>query len=211
MKIHEYQAKSILKEYGVPVQQQIVVDDPAAAVEAAKKLGGTVVLKAQVLSGGRGKAGGVKLASSADADEVRKKAEQIMAITVQGMAVKKLLVAPAADIQKELYLALTVDRTAKKITLILSAQGGVEIERLAESDADAIGYLQINPLVGIEEQELKRFIQTLSLESQISNRITKIINRIYRLFIEKDCSLVEINPLAIIKGTEDNIIASMPR
>lgn len=207
MKIHEYQAKLILKEYGIPVQGQVLVTDADGAVSAAEQFGGTVVLKAQVLSGGRGKAGGVKLASTAD--EVRKKATEIMGITVQGMAVEKLLVVPAVEIERELYLAFTVDRNTKKITLIMSAQGGVEIEQLAQSEADAIAYLQINPLIGIEEAQLKPLINKLSLGEQLSADMNKIINRLHRLCIEKDCTLVEINPFAIVKGndTERRIIA----
>lgn len=205
MKIHEYQAKAILKEYGIPVQNQMVANDPDEAVNAAERFGGTVVLKAQVLSGGRGKAGGVRLASTPR--EVRQKAEEIMGITVQGMAVQKLLIVPAVQIEKELYVALTVDRTAKKVMLILSAQGGVDIEQLAQSDADAITYLQINPLVGIEESELKQVLHQLSLGEQISSEIQKIIIRLYRLFIEKDCSLVEINPLVIVAEKEMHAVA----
>lgn len=207
MKIHEYQAKMILKEYGIPVQGQVLVTDADGAVNAANQFGGTVVLKAQVLSGGRGKAGGVKLASTPE--EVREKAAEIMGITVQGMPVEKLIVVPAAEIEQELYLAFTVDRNTKKITLIMSAQGGVEIEQLAQSDADAITYLQINPLIGLEDAQLKQITQRLNLGEQLSADMNKIINRLYRLCIEKDCTLLEINPFAVVQsdGKERRMLA----
>ena len=207
MKIHEYQAKPILKEYGIPVQNQIVVTDAEGAVAAAAKLNTRVVLKAQVLSGGRGKAGGVKIASSAE--EVRQKATEIMKIRVQNMPVEKLLVVPAATIVKELYVALTVDRSAHKATFIISAQGGVEIEELAKEQADAVTYLPINPLVGLEESHLQQVMQKLSFSDHIHTQVKKFMNRMYHLCIEKDCSLIEINPLAIVEGEggEDRLLA----
>ncbi len=197
MKIHEYQARQLLADYGLPVPPGEVVRDPAAAVAAAGRLGLPVVIKAQVLVGGRGKAGGVKVAGSEE--EVMRYAADILALTIKGIKVERLLVAQAVAIQKEYYLGLAVDRTGKRIVAIASASGGVEIEELAAREPEKIVQLPIEPLTGPQDKELRGPLAEVfpgAREEQAWLALTAL----YRLLREKDCSLVEINPYAELPG-----------
>ncbi len=200
MKVHEYQAKELLAEYNIPVQQQEVVDDAAAAGAAAERIGGEVVIKAQVLVGGRGKAGGVKLAASRN--EAEEKAGEILALTIKDLPVEKVLIAPAAEILQEYYLGMILDRTSKMIVLMISAEGGVDIEELAVSSPEKIHRLAINPTDGIDRTALvallEQVFETVALRKQAESAVEKL----YRLFLEKDCSLVEINPYAKIENEQ---------
>jgi len=200
VKVHEYQAKELLAEYNIPVQQQEVVDDAAAAGAAAERIGGEVVIKAQVLVGGRGKAGGVKLAASRN--EAEEKAGEILALTIKDLPVEKVLIAPAAEILQEYYLGMILDRTSKMIVLMISAEGGVDIEELAVSSPEKIHRLAINPTDGIDRTALvallEQVFETVALRKQAESAVEKL----YRLFLEKDCSLVEINPYAKIENEQ---------
>ncbi len=200
MKVHEYQAKELLAEYNIPVQQQEVVGDAAAAGAAAERIGGEVVIKAQVLVGGRGKAGGVKLAASRN--EAEEKAGEILALTIKDLPVEKVLIAPAAEILQEYYLGMILDRTSKMIVLMISAEGGVDIEELAVSSPEKIHRLAINPTDGIDRTALvallEQVFETVALRKQAESAVEKL----YRLFLEKDCSLVEINPYAKIENEQ---------
>lgn len=207
MKAHEFQSKALLKEYDIPTQQQIVAVNPEQAVRAAEKFNNDVVVKAQVLSGGRGKAGGVKLAKSAA--EVQTHATNILKIRVQDMPVEKLLIVPRANIKREFYFALTLDRNTKKVIFIASAEGGVEIEILAQKNPDAITYMPIDPLSGIVDEELDQLISSLALQDHLVKQAKQIFNRLYLLFLEKDCSLVEINPLAEIEEDGDTKLVAL--
>jgi len=203
MNIHEYQGKELFKQYGIPVMDQAVVSRPEDAGPAAVRLGGKVVVKAQVLVGGRGKAGGVKLANGAD-DAVAK-ARVILGMDIKGNIVEKVMVTPASDINREYYVGLTVDRTSKQALLMLSKAGGVDIEDLAKNRPQEILRFGINAADGIDAKGLKdvigRVFDTPSLAAQAEDAIRKL----YALFTEKDCSLVEINPYALI--ADDKLVA----
>ena len=198
MKAHEFQAKNLLKEYSIPVPSQQVVESAAAAVAAAKAIDQPVVVKAQVLSGGRGKAGGVKIAQNAS--EVKTVASQILVLTINGFPVRKLLVSPASTIVHEYYVAITLERTTKRPVLILCAEGGVDIEELAHTRPEAIVKIDIDPLKGLESDLLMGRISTIFKGERIANQAKQIITRLYHLFLERDCSLVEINPLAEVES-----------
>lgn len=203
MNIHEYQGKELFKQYGIPVMEQVVVTRAEDAGPAAQKLGGKVVVKAQVLVGGRGKAGGVKLADGA-ADAVEK-AKAILGMQIKGITVEKVMITPASDIAREYYLGLTVDRTSKSVTLMASKAGGVEIEDLAINSPEQILKLGINSADGIDGDKLhdvlKRVFDSPALVSQAEDTVRKL----YTLFLEKDCSLVEINPYALVD--HDSLVA----
>ncbi|MFP4151982.1 MAG: ADP-forming succinate--CoA ligase subunit beta [Alkalispirochaeta sp.] len=199
MKIHEYQAKELFKAYGIPVTDQAVITDATEAADAAERLGGSVVVKAQVLVGGRGKAGGVKLAdSAADAAE---KAKAILGMDIKGETVEKVLIAPAAEILKEYYVGLIMDRGSKKIILMVTKEGGVEIEELAVTDPDKIIKFPIDISTGIDESALVGVLTRVFEKPPLIEQATATVKKLYNLFVEKDCSLVEINPYALVDET----------
>ena len=203
MKIHEYQAKELFEEYGIPVQEQVVVDNPKDARAGAEKLGGTVVVKAQVLVGGRGKAGGVKLAENpAEAEE---KAKAILGLTIKDIPVEKVMITKAADIQREYYLGLTLDRTAKSLILMMSKAGGVDIEDLAVNRPEEIIRLHIDPVQGVDEIELRKALEHVFDTTELIRQGEDVVHKLFKLYMEKDCTLVEINPYAMIDG--DKLLA----
>ncbi|MFP4643483.1 MAG: ADP-forming succinate--CoA ligase subunit beta [Spirochaetales bacterium] len=198
MNVHEYQGKQLFRSYGIPVQDQEVVTSADEARKAAEKLGGFVVVKAQVLVGGRGKAGGVKVAKTPD--EAAQKASEILGLSIKGIPVETLLLEPAADIRKEYYLSITADRANKQLVLILSKEGGVDIEDLAANHPDKIVKFPISISDGIDETALDPVLrETFESEDLVSDALDAI-KKLYRLFVDKDCSLVEINPYAIVDG-----------
>ncbi|MFP4508636.1 MAG: ADP-forming succinate--CoA ligase subunit beta [Spirochaetaceae bacterium] len=196
MNVQEYQGKELFKAYGIPVQDQIVVTNAADAREAAEKLGGFVVVKAQVLVGGRGKAGGVKLAKTPE--EAEQKAADILKLTIKGIPVEKVLVVPAADIRKEYYLSLTMDRSSKSLVLILSAEGGVDIEELAVSEPDKIKRIPLSISDGVDEASVMPHLKEVFDSDQLAREAMETVQNLFRLYTEKDCSLLEINPYAIV-------------
>ncbi len=196
MKIHEYQAKELFAAYGIPVQDQAVVTEAEQAREAFNSLGDFVVIKAQVLVGGRGKAGGVKLARSAD--EAVEAARTILGLTIKELPVEKVMIAPAADIKKEYYMGLTLDRAHKQYILMVSKAGGVDIEELAVQRPEEILRFHINPLDGIDASALKACLEQAFETPQLLEQATDVVEKMYRLTVEKDCSLVEINPYALV-------------
>jgi succinyl-CoA synthetase beta subunit len=196
MKIHEYQAKKVFKSYGIAVQDQAVITDAGEAAPAAERMGGFVVVKAQVLVGGRGKAGGVKLAKSAS--EAAEKAKQILGMDIKGETVEKVLIAPAADILKEYYVGLIMDRDTKKIVLMVTKEGGVDIEELAVTDPDKIIKFPIDIASGIDEDALIGVLTDVFEKPALIEQATDTVKRLYTLFVEKDASLVEINPYALV-------------
>jgi succinyl-CoA synthetase beta subunit len=200
MNIHEYQGKELFRQYGIPVQEQVVIDKPEDAAEATRKLGGFVVIKAQVLVGGRGKAGGVKLAKSPD--EAVEKAKEILGLTIKEIPVKQVLVTKAADIVREYYLSITVDRTGKGLLLMISKAGGVDIEELAVEKPEEILRMPIIPHQGIDEGELSRVLTEVFDKPALVAQATQTVHNLYKLFMEKDCSLVEINPYAQVGDEE---------
>jgi succinyl-CoA synthetase beta subunit len=196
MKIHEYQAKEVFKSYGIAVQDQAVITDAREAAPAAERMGGFVVVKAQVLVGGRGKAGGVKLAKSAA--EAAEKAGQILGMDIKGETVEKVLIAPAADILKEYYVGLIMDRDTKKIVLMVTKEGGVDIEELAVTDPEKIIKFPIDIASGIDEDALIGVLTDVFEKPALVEQATDTVKKLYTLFVEKDASLVEINPYALV-------------
>ena len=198
MKIHEYQARDLLAAYGVAVPPGRVAGSGEEAVKIADEIGLPVVIKAQVLVGGRGKAGGVKLARTTE--EVREAADRILSLTIKDIPVEAVLVARAVDIRKEYYLSATVDRTNKKVVCIVSASGGVDIEELAVKEPEKILKAYIDPLQGPDERQLRGFLSAAFPESLLDQAAEALLN-LYRLLLDKDCSLVEINPYAQVNET----------
>ncbi len=200
MNIHEYQAKDIFASYGIPVPLGKVAFTPDEAAVIAQELGGNVVVKAQVHVGGRGKAGGVKLA--ANPQDAREKASRILGMDIKGLKVQKVLVTQAVDIRDEYYLALTLDRDARKLVLILSASGGVDIEEVAEKTPEKIAKVLIDPLIGMQEFQLTQAVFRSGVDASKAKDIKAMIRKLYACYIAIDASLTEINPLVITKSGE---------
>jgi succinyl-CoA synthetase beta subunit len=195
MDLFEYQGKQLFARFGIPVSAGEVADTVDAAVSAAERVGYPVVVKAQVLVGGRGKAGGVKLASSAD--EVRTHAGNILGLDIKGHVVRRLWIEHASDIAEEYYASLTLDRSAKKFLGMLSAQGGVEIETVAASSPEAISRIEIDPVAGLSADACRSWVEAASLNPAATEGAIDILSKLYRVFTEGDADLVEINPLIL--------------
>jgi succinyl-CoA synthetase beta subunit len=195
MKIHEYQAKSFLRDYGIPVPEGEVASSPDAAQKIAANLGGPVMIKAQVLVGGRGKAGGVKMAATAQ--EAAARAAAILGMKIKGILVEKVLVARAVDIASEYYVSLTVDRTARSVQCIASASGGMEIEEVAVRDPQKIVRFPLDTASGLVRERHFAALARAFPAAELAEQAWSIVGGMYRLFSEKDCSLVEINPCAL--------------
>jgi succinyl-CoA synthetase beta subunit len=205
MKIHEYQAKAILREYGVRTPQGEVATTPAKAVKIVNKLldkGGRFpfVIKSQVLVGGRGKAGGVKLAQTIE--EVADLTAQIRKLKIKGEKVKKVLVEQGIDIQREIYLGIIIDRARKKPVFMVSAAGGVEIEQVAAETPEKILFVPVAPLLGLTEFQIREMAYFVGIPKEGMTDFSGIVKGLYRAFVEKDCSLAEINPLVVTGANE---------
>ena len=194
MNLYEYQGKELFARFGIPVLPGQVAALPEEARDIAARLGGLVVIKAQVQAGGRGKAGGVKLANTPD--EAFDKARDILALHIKGLPVRRVLVTQAADIARELYLAIVMDRQKKLPLIMLSAEGGVEIEEVAHTAPEKIIKQHI-PLSGIRSYEARALFQPLLKDGKLVAQAADILLKLYRAFWDSDCSLAEINPLAI--------------
>jgi len=195
MKLHEYQSKAILARYGIPVPRGELAESVEGAAEAAHRLGGRVAVKAQVLAGGRGKAGGVRVADSPD--RTAECATAILGLTIQGLPVTRLLVEEAAQIARELYLGLVVDRAAARVVLMASAQGGVEIEEVARREPAAIARLCIDPYLGLRDYQVRFLAWFLRLPEGLGPALAAVARGLYTAFVECDASLAEINPLVV--------------
>lgn len=193
MNIHEYQAKEILRAYGVPVPPGEVATTPAEAEAIARKYGGPVVVKAQVHAGGRGKAGGVKLASTPE--EARAHAEKILGMNIKGLTVQKVLVTPAEEIASESYVGVIVDRASKAPVFMVSREGGVDIEEVAATKPEAIRKLVVDPRYGLLPHQAYWLATSLYDDAQQQRACAKILQQLYQAFIESGASLAEINPL----------------
>ncbi len=193
MKIHEFQAKEIFSKYGIPVPRERVASSADEAVSIAGEIGLPVVVKAQVLVGGRGKAGGVKRAGTAD--EVRSAAGKIIGMDIKGLKVHKVLVSECADIKGEFYVGIIVDRASRAPVLMASAAGGVEIEEVARTSPEKILKIPIDPSVGLLSFQARNAGMALFGDAKLARDFTGIAQKLYRVFVEKDCSLIEINPL----------------
>ncbi|NQW21923.1 MAG: ADP-forming succinate--CoA ligase subunit beta [SAR202 cluster bacterium] len=210
MNIHEFQAKEIFSRYGIPVPRGIVVSTPAEAKAATKEMGGQSVVKAQIHAGGRGKSGGVQLTRSPEEAEVA--AQRMLGSNLvtpqtgpEGAPVDKLLIEELADIKNELYVALTIDRGHRGPVMLVSTQGGMDIEEVAANDPQDIYTEPVDPLMGLMPFQTRRLVRKLGLDQAVASDAAKVLNALYRVFVDNDCSLVEINPL-IITG-DDRVVA----
>ncbi len=195
MKLHEYQSKQVFARYGVPIPSGRVAATATEARQIAEELGGRVVIKAQVLVGGRGKAGGVKLAKSPE--EAEELATQILAMEIKGLPVRKVLVDEAANIAQEIYLGITNDRAARKPVLMASAAGGVEIEEIARQTPEKIIKVHIDPLLGLRDYQARDVALFLDLPRELWRDFGKIVHGLWKAYQENDATLAEINPLVI--------------
>jgi succinyl-CoA synthetase beta subunit len=196
--LYEYQGKQFFARYGIPVSPGEAVTTVDDAVAAAERIGYPVVVKAQVQVGGRGKAGGIKLA--ADADEVRTHASDILGMDIKGHTVETLWIELASDIDEEYYASFTLDRSAKKHLGMLSAEGGVEIEAVARENPDAIAKVWVDPVDGLTEQQARAWVAAAELNPRATEGAVDILRKLYTAYVEGDADLVEINPL-ILKPT----------
>ena len=205
MKIHEYQAKEILRKYNVPVPEGHVAFTVDEAVDAAKRLPTKIaVVKAQIHAGGRGKGGGVKIAKNID--EVKELAKKMLGMTLvthqtgpEGKVVKKLLIEQGIDIERELYLGMVLDRSASKFVMMASTEGGVEIEKVAAETPEKILKEWVDPRVGLQPFQARKLAFGLGLEGKQVNNAVKFMLALYQAFMANDCSLAEINPLVVTK------------
>ena len=193
MDIHEYQAKEILRDNGIPVPPGRVTRDPNDAVNIAKDYGDTVVVKAQVHSGGRGKAGGVKLAGTSD--EVFAAADQILGLTISGHTVKEVLITPAEDIDSEAYLGILIDRESQSPVVMVCSEGGVDIEEVAEKSPESIKKLIVDPRQGLLHHQAYGLAGALYNDPSLVKQATVIIKQLYQAFVTSGASMIEINPL----------------
>jgi succinyl-CoA synthetase beta subunit len=208
MNVHEYQAKSLFRQFGVAVPEGQLATTPAEAEAVAKQLGAPlVVVKAQVHAGGRGKGGGIKLAKSPG--EAKQQASEILGMTLvthqtgpEGKLVRKVYVEAGSEIARELYLALTLDRASESFAVIASTEGGMDIEAVAAKTPERIHTELVDPLVGLQAYQIRKIARALQLDAQLSQRLDGFLRGLYRLFIEKDASLVEINPLVVTQQGE---------
>src|SRR5438876_8919250 len=196
MDLYEYQGKQLFRRFGIPVSDGRLATSPEEARAAAVELGSPVVVKAQVLTGGRGKAGGVKLADGpADAEQ---KAREILGLDIRGHVVRKLWIERASDIAKEYYLSITFDRSEKKPLFMLTKEGGVEIEEVAANNPDALARLHVNVLEGYQPYQARRLIYSAGIDDPNElKQLLDIVGRLYRCFVECDAMLCEINPLIV--------------
>src|SRR5438876_9844165 len=194
MDLYEYQGKQLFKQYGLPVSEGRLATTPKEARTAAEELGGQVVVKAQVLTGGRGKAGGVKLAEGPD--DTEQKAKDILGLDIRGHVVRRLWIEQASEIAKEYYLSITFDRGAKKPLYMLTTEGGIEIEQVAEENPDALSRLHVDPQEGFQPYQARRLIYGARIDNPNEQKqLLAIIEQLYRCFVAADAMLCEINPL----------------
>jgi succinyl-CoA synthetase beta subunit len=199
--LYEYQGKELFKRFGIPVSAGRLATTPEEARAAAEELGWPVVVKAQVLTGGRGKAGGVKLAD--DPADAEAKAKDILGLDINGHVVRKLWIEQASDIAKEYYLSITFDRGVKQPLYMLTTEGGIEIEQVAEENPDALARLHVDPLEGFQPYQARRLIYGAAIDDPNEQKqILGIVEKLYRCFVESDAMLCEINPLIVTPDGE---------
>lgn len=211
MNIHEYQAKEVLRRYGVATLKGSVAHSPDEAVAAAKQIGGSVwVVKAQIHAGGRGKGGGVKIAKSID--EVGQLSKNMIGMTLithqtgpEGKEVQKVYIEQGCNIAKEYYVAALVDRATGRVTVMASSEGGVEIEEVAEKHPEKIKKVDVDPTVGLGSWQARELAFAIGIPNESINKASQFFQGLYKAFVEKDCSIAEINPLVLTK--EGDIIA----
>lgn len=208
MNLHEYQSKELFREYGIPVPQGYIARSPDEAMSVSKRIAGELwVIKAQIHSGGRGKVGGVKIAKTID--EVSRFSKEMLGkkmVTNQtgpdGLPVNSVYVESASEIQKEIYLSILLDRENEMISFVASKAGGMNIEEVAEKEPESILKITINPALGLMPFQTRELIEGLELDKMQGKEFSKIIKKMYNLFLDKDASLIEVNPLIITKQRE---------
>lgn len=195
MDLYEYQARDLFESYGVPVLAGIIADTPAEARAAAEKIGGVVVVKAQVKVGGRGKAGGVKVAKNPE--EAQAAAEAILGLDIKGHVVKRVMVAAGAQIEEEFYFSVLLDRANRSYLCLASYEGGVEIEILAVERPDALARIEVNPMTGIDLAEAKRIAIEAKFPAELVDKVAPVFVKLYEVYTGEDATLVEVNPLVL--------------
>ncbi|MEU1665789.1 ADP-forming succinate--CoA ligase subunit beta [Streptomyces sparsogenes] len=203
MDLFEYQARDLFAKHGVPVLAGEVIDTPEAAREVTERLGGRAVVKAQVKVGGRGKAGGVKLAS--DADDAVEKATQILGMDIKGHTVHKVMLAQTADIKEEYYVSFLLDRTNRTFLAMASVEGGVEIEVVAEQNPEALAKIPVDAIEGVTKEKAAEIVAAAKFPAEVADQVAEVLQTLWKVFIEEDALLVEVNPL--VKTGDGKIIA----
>ncbi|GDY29255.1 ADP-forming succinate--CoA ligase subunit beta [Gandjariella thermophila] len=203
MDLYEYQAKELFAAHGVPVLPGTVATTPEEARAAAEKLGQTVVVKAQVKTGGRGKAGGVKLAENPD--ETRAKAEAILGMDIKGHTVHRVLVTTASDIAEEYYFSFLLDRANRTFLAMASVEGGMEIEEVAATKPEALAKVPIDPLAGVDLAKAKEIVAAAKFPAEVAEAVAEVIVKLWDVFVGEDATLVEVNPL--VRDPENKIVA----
>jgi succinyl-CoA synthetase beta subunit len=193
--LYEYQAKHLFDAHGVPVTAGEVCTTPEAAAEAARKIGSAVVVKAQVKTGGRGKAGGVKLA--ANPDEAKARAQDILGLDIKGHEVRRVLVTEATDIAEEYYVSFLLDRANRCFLAMASVEGGVDIEEVAATRPEALALVRIDAIDGVDAQTAARIVDEAGFPAHIRDQVTAVLVRLWRVLVEEDATLVEVNPLVL--------------
>ncbi|MCY3796631.1 MAG: ADP-forming succinate--CoA ligase subunit beta [Chloroflexota bacterium] len=195
MKLHEYQSKFLFRDFGLPIPQGKVATNPSEAYDIAQELGGVVVVKAQVHVGGRGKAGGVKVAQNAE--EAKRHAASILGMDIKGLTVERVLIDPGADIQQEIYLAITNDRGAGKPLIMASMEGGMDIEELNRERPDAIVRERVDPILGLRDYQMTYIASAMGMPRALWTSFGRILSGLYDCYSASDAELAEINPLVI--------------
>ena len=203
MDLFEYQARDLFEKYGVPVLQGRIADTPAEAEAAAAAIGGTVVVKAQVKTGGRGKAGGVKVAFSPA--EAKEKAEQILGLDIKGHVVKRVMIAQGAQIDREFYFSVLLDRSNRTFLSLCSVEGGMEIEQLAVERPEALAKIPVSAVSGIDKAKATEIAIAGGFPAELVDAVSDVFVKLYKVFKEEDATLVEVNPLVLTK--EGDIVA----
>jgi len=203
MDLFEYQARDMFEKHGVPVLPGIVATTPAQARAAAEKLGGVTVVKAQVKVGGRGKAGGVKVAKTPD--EAEAAAAAILGMDIKGHTVHRVMVAAGAAIAEEFYFSVLLDRAERRYLAMCSVEGGMEIEQLAVERPDALARVAVDPLVGIDAAKAAEIVATAGFSAELAGPVADAIQKLWTVYLEEDATLVEVNPL--VRTKDGSIVA----
>ena len=198
MDLFEYQARDMFEAHGVPVLAGRIADTPEQAEAAARELGGVTVVKAQVKTGGRGKAGGVKVAKTPE--EAREAADAILGLDIKGHVVRRVMVAAGAAIDREFYFSVLLDRANRSYLALCSYEGGMEIEQLAEERPDALARVQVSPLTGIDLAVAKDIARQAKFPDELIDSVAPVLVSLYGVFIKEDATLVEVNPLVLTEG-----------
>ena len=204
MDLYEYQARDLFESYGVPVLAGIIADTPAEAKAAAEKIGGTVVVKAQVKAGGRGKAGGVKVVHNPD--DAATAAEAILGLVIKGLTVKRVMVAEGAKIAQEFYFSILLDRANRSYLSLCSVEGGMEIEELAVERPDALAKIEVDPIAGIDLETAKSIALAGGFPADLVDKVAPVLVKLYEVYAGEDATLVEVNPLVL---TDDGTILAL--